>query len=111
MSAIKTCKCRQNNWQWQLGEGSTSWIRCQDCGDRMFGEDVGVILVNWKTTDTDFSVSDVLDANQRDGVVEKTDKRRKVCACLGPQDCGDDSCPIRKTYLAKKTEPEVGETR
>ncbi|KKN59403.1 hypothetical protein LCGC14_0542380 [marine sediment metagenome] len=72
MSKTKTCKCGQNEWQWVLGEESTSWIRCQKCGDSMFGPDIGVILINWKATDLDkWDLGDALAANRdNEGVVE-----------------------------------------
>jgi len=75
MSETITCTCGQNDWQWVLGEKSTSWICCQNCGDSMFSPDIGVILINWKTTDADFNLGDVLIANQYDdGVIGVDDK-------------------------------------
>lgn len=65
----QTKKCT-HNWEWQLGENATSWIRCTKCGKSMFGEDIGVILINWKKTNEDYNLADVLASNiHNDGVV------------------------------------------
>lgn len=70
---MKECKCKKCDWQWELGEGLTSWIKCAGCGDSMFDEGIGVILINWQFTDiNEFNIGDVLRSNKfNNGVVVK----------------------------------------
>ena len=67
------CKCGRQNWEWQLDYILKSWIRCKECGDNMFDEGVGVILINWEfTTVDDWNIEDVLRSNKfNNGVVVK----------------------------------------
>ena len=40
-----------HEWEWQMDDNLTSWIRCKKCGKNMFQKGIGVILINWEATD------------------------------------------------------------
>jgi len=62
---MKQCKCGKNNWEWQLNPNLESWIRCKDCKDSMFDKGIGVILINWNTTNiNEVSIDEVLFCNK-----------------------------------------------
>ena len=75
--AIKQCKCGSNNYQWCLDDKLQSWIKCADCGTNLFADDIGVILINWKATNTDdFDIVDVLRSNvNNDGIVSNQERQ------------------------------------
>ena len=70
--AIKQCKCGNNNYQFCLDDKLRSWMKCKNCKTNMFDDGVGVILINWDSTDVDaFDIGNVLKSNvNNDGIVE-----------------------------------------
>ena len=66
---LKSCSCGLRMWKWQIDDRLLSWIRCSNCGDSAFSDDIGVIMINWQTTVGDFNLNDVLVANQKGRVV------------------------------------------
>jgi len=63
---METCKCGLRDWNWELDGLDKSWIKCQNCGDSMFEEGIGVILINWDVTlpHDKWDLGDVLEANK-----------------------------------------------
>lgn len=47
---MKQCRCKENEWEFKLDSKSQGWIKCRYCGDSMFEDDIGVILINWIET-------------------------------------------------------------
>ncbi len=47
---IDRCTCGLFGWQFEIDEFGQSWIRCSECKENMFEEDIGVILINWSVT-------------------------------------------------------------
>jgi len=47
---MKHCTCEIDWYEFQIDENGQGWIRCEYCGDNMFEEGIGVILINWATT-------------------------------------------------------------
>jgi len=61
---MKTCKCGNNNYKWSVDELFQSWLKCADCGTNFFDDDIGVILINWRSTDINqISIDDVVKCN------------------------------------------------
>lgn len=76
------CKIRGHKYEWILGQKATSWIKCSRCGKSMFGDEIGVILINWDKTDDYYNLKDVLLGNLfNNGVIDKplkpTNKRSR----------------------------------
>lgn len=70
---LNKCHCGTDNWEWSIDARLRSWIKCKDCGDSMFPEGIGVILINWDVTDIyNINIEDVLRSNiDNEGVVEE----------------------------------------
>lgn len=66
------CSCGKNNWEWTLDSQYRSWIKCKDCGDNMFEDGIGVILISWEKTDINqIDLATVLRANMvNKGIVQ-----------------------------------------
>lgn len=71
MKAIN-CTCGKNLWEWCLDGVTRSWIKCAGCGDKMFGPDIGVILIHWGSTSlTDVhpgDLGDIIDTSRSETV-------------------------------------------
>lgn len=96
---MMNCICGENDWEWQLDSLHRSWIKCKGCGENMFGEGIGVILINWDVTSISlgsWSLSDVLKAN-RDGDSVIKDKTCKTCKHF---------CSYHEIYDFDEFEPE-----
>lgn len=73
------CRAMGHKWEWVLDEKATSWIRCSRCKKSMFGEEIGVILINWKKTNDDYNLTDALLWNiYNKGIVEKFDYGKRA---------------------------------
>ena len=70
---MKECSCGKNNYKWSVDDFSQSWLKCANCEDNFFEDDIGVILINWRVTDINhITVEDVLKSNaHEDGVVTR----------------------------------------
>jgi len=67
---MKLCKCGIRDWQWWLDSQMRSWIKCKICGGSMFDEGIGVILINWDSTDiSHINIEDVLKCNAHGGIL------------------------------------------
>lgn len=78
----KSCKCGVNNWDWFMDSLFRSWIKCKSCGDSMFNEGIGVILIDWDVTDIrQITVEAVLRSNNQNGgiVEEKSKMKAEIC--------------------------------
>jgi len=65
----------EHSWKWVLDDKMKSWIRCEKCHESMFADDIGVILINWKFTDWEYTIKDVLLGNiSNRGIIVDSEK-------------------------------------